>query len=342
MISWLYRPRAHFDNDSGFGLFLLELFLIPLYLGILFRSIFLFLYLLVAIIIGVFYFNFRILIFTIGIIGIIVIAGFGWIIGELFSNVFSTDAKLVGGILGAMLFGLIGFGYNAHAFSLIDSREDRITLNRRVKIDLIVYLSFIIGFPLLFTGLIFPGINPITYISGPPQNLPDSCIGTCFIGQNATDGYFNDQKIRINRVFYLKQPYVDPQDPVNDKIWHNWDWILLDVSLTNTNSEKPIQYHMGELTDVTNQKYWCFPGGFGGASVELTDFDIYTPLNVSETRRGNISCSIDPHAIRPLKYDYRFDNGYSDKGKHAVFLIDKFDPLDYNSIKSSLKGDKPF
>jgi len=327
MISWLYRPRKYFKDEPGFGLFLIEIFLIPFYLGIIFNSIFLFLYLLLALIIGVFYFNIRLLIAGIVIIGIVVIAGFGW---------------MIGGILGAIFFAFLAIIGNAGALTLIDSKGLALYENKNTYF--IFYIIFLIAVPLLFSGLIFPTVNPVFYITGSPSNLPDSCIGNCFIGQSATDGYYNTQKITINRVFYLKQPYFDPEY-TDIKNWHNWDWILLDVSLTNIGSEKPIYYGIGELTDVLNQKNSCFPGGFGGASVELTDFDMYTPIKPGETRRGNISCVIDPNGIKPLKFEYGFDNWYyaeSGRGKHSIFLIDIFTPLDYNSIKSSLKGDKPF
>jgi len=350
MISWLYRPRGKSYNDPGLLPFLLEIFLIPLFFGVMYSSIFLFLYLLIAFIIGVFYFNIRILIVGIVIIGIVVIAGFGWIIGEFFSGLlFSSNARLVGGILGAILFGVIAFGLNANAFSLIDSQK-KITLDQIIKKDFIVYVGFIIGVPLLFWGIIFPGINPIAGILGPPQNLPDSCIGNCFIGQSAKDGYFNDQKITLNRVFYLKHPYTDPNHPNIDN-WHNWDWILLDISLTNTGSDKLISYGRGEVLDElnNNNRNICF-----GREVELTDFQ-FSDIKPGETRRGNIACVIDPHAIRPLNFEYTFNHWYtaipsgqtiivsdSGHGKEAIFAIDKYIQIDYNSIKPSLKGEKPF
>ncbi|MCX6691525.1 MAG: hypothetical protein NTW33_05590 [Methanoregula sp.] len=340
MISWLYRPRKHFDSDPPFFLFLLEIFLIPLSIGMLLKSILLFLYLLTVIVIGVFYFNNRILILGIVTIGVIVIGGFGWLIGELLSTLlFSSNANLFGGILGAIFFGLIALGFNAGAFYLINS-EQRITRYDLLKNDFIVYIIFIVGVPLIFSGLIFPYFNPIVYFTGPPQPLPDSCIGTCFIGQSATDGDTNNQKITINRVFNIKQPYYDPKYPSID-YWHNWDWILLDISLTNTGSEKPIYFGFTELTDVLGKEYTCFNGGYGSTGVELTDLQAGS-LNIGETRRGNFSCVVDPRAIKPLKFEYEFDGGFIYNGKNAVFLIDKYTPLDYNSIKTSLKGNKPF
>ena len=357
----MYYPGPLVDKHTGFLLFLLEIFLIPVYLGMLFHSILLFLYVLIGLVFAIFYFKLKIVIVGVSIVGIVVIAAFGWMFGEFFSLLFSSDAKIIGGICGAIFFGFLALGFYSRAneelfeWPILSSQDGKkITNNLTIKIDWIVFLVFILGVPLIYIGIYFTDTtynNPIAGILGPPQyfqsntvQLPDTCIGNCFIGQSATDGYYNTQKLTLNRVFYLKQPYFDPNNPDIDN-WQNWDWILLDISLTNIDSENPIYYGTDELTDVINQQNMCLPGGLERGATELTDFDKYSPIKPGEVRRGNISCVINPNRIRPLKFEYGFDNwnyANSGRGKHAIFLIDKFTSLDYNSIKSSLNGNKPF
>lgn len=174
-------------------------------------------------------------------------------------------------------------------------------------------------------------------------SLPQICIGDCKIGQSATDGKYNHQKFTINTVYFLKHPYIDP-DPDIGHEWHNWDWVLLDISLENLRSEKIADYGIGELKAANNADLQCF-GNRLHSDIELTDFD-FNNIAPGEVRRGNISCLIDPTATMPFTYYYYFDDWYGEKsgqgGKTAKFVIDRFIQLDYNSIKSSLHGEKPF
>jgi hypothetical protein len=197
---------------------------------------------------------------------------------------------------------------------------------------ILIFGLFIIGIVLIVTT----GILPITQTHA--QVMSETCVGDCRLGQIATDGRSNSQKFSVNRVFYLNRPYFDPGNPTNNA-WYTGDWILLDVSVTSTDPKKTASIGTGELTGPWGQRYLCFPGGYGGAGIELSDVFDREP-KPGATLRGNISCVIEPGRERPTKYEYGFENWYGE-GQHAVFSIDQFVPLDYNSIKDSLKGDKP-
>jgi hypothetical protein len=228
----------------------------------------------------------------------------------------------------------------------ISSNSHKLTTAPKPRQNNNLLIFALICFVILVAGIFLITNIGKSRITSENYSIPSNiCFGNCKIGQTATDGYYNRQKITINRVFYIKHPYDDPTWPSIEN-WHNWDWILLDISLTNTDSKNLTLYGRGELTQGWNKRLYCFPGGYGGAGVELTDFDIYAEIKPGETKNGNISCVVDPNGIKSYKFEYDFDNWYTpyphDKGQNAVFVIDQFIPLEYNSIKSSLKGDKPF
>ena len=78
---------------------------------------------------------------------------------------------------------------------------------------------------------------------------------------------------------------------------------------------------------------------------ELTNLT-YEKIPAGEVRHYRIGCVMDPKTKLPLTYSYYFDDWYGEKsgngGITAKFKIDQLTPLDYNSIKSSLHGNKPF
>ena len=156
MFSWLYCTRGHSDPTlNSLLFFFFEIFFIPFYLGIIFRSIFLFFYLLIVIILGIFYFNIRIISYGIVFLAFVIFGVIGWIVGSFISSfLFSPSANLIGGILGAAIFGLFALILNNVAF---DSSWDSTPIRYKIfKTDFIVYLIFIIGIPLIFTRLLFP------------------------------------------------------------------------------------------------------------------------------------------------------------------------------------------
>jgi hypothetical protein len=167
-----------------------------------------------------------------------------------------------------------------------------------------------------------------------------SCIGNCIVGQSATDGYYNHQKITVNKVSYLTHPYNDP-DPDVGYEWHNWDWIILNISIENLRSEKTTDYGIWEMKGANKVDLQCWHK----ENVELSDYN-FMNIPPKEVRTGKIGCLIDPKATMPFTFYYYFDNWYGiksgDGGSAAKFSIDKFTPLYYNSIKSSLHGPKPF
>lgn len=178
-----------------------------------------------------------------------------------------------------------------------------------------------------------------TPISTP--TLPQTCIGDCKIGQSATDGKYNHQKFTLNAAYLLKHPYNDP-DPDIGKEWHNWDWVVLDVSLVNLRSEKSTDYGIADLVSANSDAdITCMTH----TGVELTNLT-YTAIPPGEVRHYWIGCVIDPKTKLPLTYNYYFDDWYGEKsgngGITAKFLIDQLTPLDYDSIKLSLRGEKPF
>ena len=91
--------------------------------------------------------------------------------------------------------------------------------------------------------------NPTKQVYAPvaTPTLPQTCIGDCKIGQSATDGKYNHQKFTLNAAYILKHPYNDP-DPDIGKEWHNWDWVVLDVSLENLRPKESTYYGIDELT----------------------------------------------------------------------------------------------
>ena len=187
--------------------------------------------------------------------------------------------------------------------------------------------------------------NPTKQVYAPvaTPTLPQTCIGDCKIGQSATDGKYNHQKFTLNAAYILKHPYNDP-DPDIGKEWHNWDWVVLDVSLENLRPKESTYYGIDELKSPNNADIQCF-GNKLHSDIELTTLD-FNDIAPGEVRRGKIGCLIEPTAQLPFTYEYYFDDWVGEKsgrgGKTAKVTIDKFTPLEYDSIKSSLHGEKPF
>jgi len=179
------------------------------------------------------------------------------------------------------------------------------------------------------------------------KSLPQNCIGDCMIGQSATDGYYNHQKITLNQVYYLMQPYIDP-DPDPGSEYHNWDWIILDITIENLRPEKPTDFGFGSLdaeyydANRDNNMITCFDTAM--QNLELTTFD-FSGIPAGEKRRGNIGCVVNPQAKLPLYFEYGFDNWFyqsQGKGKHATFTIDKFVTIQYADIDKSKEGRLPY
>ena len=203
----------------------------------------------------------------------------------------------------------------------------------------LVFICIIIA--VIMLGIGNSGNSATVSPAYPTPQIPQTCIGDCKIGQSATDGLFNHQKFTLNSVYYLKHPYNDPDPDVGHE-WHNWDWVMLDISLENLRPEKTTDFDsFRKLTGANDVDMQCW----SNHGVELSDYDFYD-IPPGEVRKGKMGCLVDPKATMPFTFYYYFDDWWGEKtgdgGKTAKFLIDKFTPLDYNSIKSSLKGEKPF
>lgn len=171
-----------------------------------------------------------------------------------------------------------------------------------------------------------------------PSTISKTCIGECKISQSATDGYYNHQQITLNQVTVLKQPYIDP-DPNIGKEWHNWDWLVLNISIKNLRPEKAITYGIDELTDADGKSITCFES----LPLELTTFD-FDLIKTGETRTGNIACVLSPEAKTPLKFEYGFDSWSEEHyghGKHAIFFISNFENGNYATIEKNPNGRLP-
>lgn len=168
--------------------------------------------------------------------------------------------------------------------------------------------------------------------------ISKTCIGDCKISQSATDGYYNHQQITLNQVTILKQPYIDP-DPNLGKEWHNWDWLVLNLSIKNLRPEKSITYGIDELTDANGKSITCFES----QPLELTTFN-FDVIQTGETRTGNIACILPPEAKTPLKFEYGFDSWSEEHyghGKHAIFTISNFENGNYATIEKNPNGRLP-
>ena len=113
-----YHPPGR-PEDTAICIFILEVVFIPIYLGMIFRSFLLFLLLLFGLIVTVFYYKIKIVMAAVAIGGILGFGVIGWFFGELLSIFISPNEQFIGGIFGAILFGIIALGYHLSAVEQI-------------------------------------------------------------------------------------------------------------------------------------------------------------------------------------------------------------------------------
>jgi hypothetical protein len=113
---YYHPPRP---EETALGILILEVILIPIFIGTFFHSFLLFLLLLIGLIVTVFYYKIKIVMVVVAIGGIIGFAIIGWFFGEFLSILISPNEQFIGGIFGAILFGVIALGYQLSAIEQI-------------------------------------------------------------------------------------------------------------------------------------------------------------------------------------------------------------------------------
>jgi hypothetical protein len=183
---------------------------------------------------------------------------------------------------------------------------------------------------LLVGMLILAGCTNLAQNSQGSAGMPATCVGTCQPGQKATDGYHNHQQFSLNRVLFLPQPYTDP-NPAPGAQWHNWNYLILDVTVENLQVDTPTELGTLKLKDASGAEITCFYR----EPTELTTIYVTDLIVPSKSMSGNIACVLPPAARAPFTLEYGFDNWYpaqGGSGKHAVYTLSSYATVDYTSI----------
>jgi hypothetical protein len=184
---------------------------------------------------------------------------------------------------------------------------------------------------LLIGLMILAGCTSLSSGSQTAAGIQRTCIGTCQAGQAATDGYHNHQQFTLNRVLYLPQPYTDP-DPAPGSEWHNWNYLILDVTVENLQTDASTALGNLKLTDATGKEITCFYRD----PTELTTIYATDEIIPNKSMSGHIACVLQPNARAPYSFEYGFDSWYpalSGSGKHAVYTVSSWANADYAGIE---------
>jgi|WetSurMetagenome_2_1015567.scaffolds.fasta_scaffold06151_8 hypothetical protein len=164
-----------------------------------------------------------------------------------------------------------------------------------------------------------------------PAGIARTCIGDCQAGQASTDGYHNHQQFTLNRMVYLPQPYMD-LNPAPGAEWHNWNYLVLYVTVENLQVDAPTELGILELKDASGKKMNCFYRD----PTELTTIYATDEIVPNKSMSGTIACVLSPDARAPFTLEYGFDSWYQalgGSGKHAVYTVSSYDTGTYAGIE---------
>jgi len=134
----------------------------------------------------------------------------------------------------------------------------------------------------------------------------------------------------LNRVVRLHQPYID-QDPDPGFEWHNWDYLILNVTIENIRPEKSTNVGMIIVNDANGKDITCD----SNIRRELTTLYWGDEIPSHQSVTGSISCYLQPNAQIPYDVEYRF-LGYSNE-QYAHYTIYSYGNSDYSSIEKNPK-----
>lgn len=201
------------------------------------------------------------------------------------------------------------------------------------RIKWMTKLSFfvicILGIVLFFSGCTSTNSEPSS-INSNSNSISTTCIGNCQIGQSATDGYYNFQKFTLNQVTRLHQPYFDP-DPDPGFEWHNWDYLILNVTIESIRPEKSTEVGGIRVKDANGKEITC------AYHIPQQLTTIYSGDSISAHQKvmGNIACYLRPDAKIPYNIEYVFQ-GFSN-GEPAKYSISSYSESNYANIEKNPK-----